>query len=115
MANKEKITISMMIIMAVLVSFSLITFPSAVKAEMKVEPIKGMNYNANASLAENLKTFTGKKVNVTLNSGENFTGTVKTVGTHLVHLEKLEGKEYYDALIRIDDIAAVDARFREPK
>jgi hypothetical protein len=38
---------------------------------------------------------------------------VKGVGDHLVHLEKLAGKEHFDALIRIDRIDAIDARFRQ--
>ena len=63
-------------------------------------------------MRQNLKSFVGKKINVTLGSGKTFTGIVKTVGKKLVHLEKLEGKEYYDALIKIDDIVALDARFR---
>jgi hypothetical protein len=50
---------------------------------------------------------------VTLNSGKTFTGNVKDVGNHLLHLEKLEGKEYFDALIVIQDISAVDTRFRK--
>lgn len=105
----------MVIVLTALFTFLLATIPSSVLAEMSVEPIKGMNYNANASLAENLKILVGKKVNITLESGKTFTGIVKTIGTHLVHVEKLEGKEYYDALIRIENIAAIDARFREPK
>jgi hypothetical protein len=40
-------------------------------------------------------------------------GVVKEVGDHLVHLEKLDGKEYFDALIRVESINAMDARFRD--
>ncbi len=72
-----------------------------------------MGYKVNAPLAENIKALTGKKVSLTMNSGSTFTGSVKAVGKGLVHLEKLEGKEYFDALIRIDDISAIDARFRD--
>ena len=79
----------------------------------KVVAIKGISYNVNASLTDNLKSFTGKKVNITLNSGKTFGGIVKKVGDHLVHLEKINGKDYFDALILIEDISALDARFRE--
>ena len=72
-----------------------------------------MNYNVNASFADNLKSFVGVTVTVTLNSGQSFTGIVKEVGDHLLHLEQLQGKEFYDALIRIEDISAIDARFRK--
>lgn len=79
----------------------------------KVVPIKGINYNINASMVDNLKSLTGKKVNITLNSGKTFGGIVKKVGDHLVHLEKINGKDYFDALIVIEDISAIDAKFRE--
>jgi len=83
-------------------------------SSVDAKEVKGMAYNANASMADNLKTMVGKPVNITLQSGATFSGILKTVGTHLVHLEKLSGKEYYDALIRLEDISAIDARFREP-
>jgi hypothetical protein len=75
--------------------------------------VEGATYNVDASMGDNLKAFTGKKVNVTLDSGVIIVGLVKGVGDHLVHLEKLAGKEYFDALIRIDRIDAIDARFRQ--
>ena len=45
-------------------------------------------------------------------SGKTLTGVVKEVGNHLIHLEKLSGKEYFDALIRIENISAIETRFR---
>ncbi len=66
-------------------------------------------------MGDNLKTFIGKKVFVTLNSGKSLMGVVKAVGSHLVHLEKVQGKEHFDALVRIESINAIDARFREIK
>lgn len=77
--------------------------------------VEGVGYNVTASLADNLTALLGKKVYVTLESGKTFTGTVKAVGNHLLHLEKLAGKDYFDALIRIDSISAIDTRFREVK
>jgi len=49
---------------------------------------------------------------VTIVSGKTLSGFVKEVGTHLIHLEKLEGKDYFDALIRIENISAIEAMFR---
>jgi small nuclear ribonucleoprotein (snRNP)-like protein len=63
-------------------------------------------------MAENLKSLSGKKVYVTLDSGETLAGFVKEVGDHLMHLEKLDGKDYFDALIRIENINAINTRFR---
>ena len=71
-----------------------------------------ISYNVNSSLAENLKSFLGKKVDITLDSGKTFAGFVKEVGNQLVHLEKLDSKDYFDALIQIENISAIDTRFR---
>jgi small nuclear ribonucleoprotein (snRNP)-like protein len=84
-------------------------------AASNVVPVEGVGYNVDASMADNLKALLGKQVYVTLESGNTFTGFVKVVGNHLLHLEKLAGKDYFDALIRIDSINAIDTRFREVK
>jgi hypothetical protein len=42
-------------------------------------------------------------------------GYVKSVGSGLLHLEKLAGKDFYDALLRIEDISAIEAKFRDMK
>ena len=99
-------------LMTVLFCFGMIALvPVRVRAGLAEIP--GMAYKVNATLADNLKALTGKKINVTLDSGSTFTGTVKAVGKGLLQLEKLEGKEYFDALVRIDDISAIDTRFRD--
>ena len=81
-------------------------------AQPTIVPVEGVSYNVNASLVDNLKSLMGKKVYVTVDAGKTFIGTVKEVGEHLLHLEKLEQKDYFDALIRIDAIVAIDTRFR---
>jgi hypothetical protein len=89
--------------------------PSVAEAKTEVVAIEGISYSVNSSLADNLKSLIGKKVYVTLNSGKTFTGFIKEVGNHLMHLEKLDGKDYFDALLRIEDISAIDTRFRDIK
>jgi hypothetical protein len=69
-------------------------------------------YHVNASLSDNLKSLLGKQVYVTLDSGKTFAGFVKEVGDYLLHLEKLQDKDYFDALIIIESISAIDTRFR---
>lgn len=57
--------------------------------------------------------YKGGEVVVHLNSGKTLQGYVEAAGTHLLHLEKLAGgRDYYDALIRIQDISAIEARAR---
>ena len=97
---------------SVLFSIAFLTLPATVEGKAKVVAIEGIAYNVDSSLSDNLKSLTGKKVYVTLDSGKTFAGTVKEVGNHLMHMEKLDGKEFFDALIRIENISAVDTRFR---
>ena len=85
------------------------------RSQPQVENIPDVRYDVGTSLADNLKTLTGKKVFITLDSGQVFTGQVKAVSDQLVHVEKLEGKEYFDALIQLQHISAIDTRFRQLK
>jgi len=100
-------------ILGVLISITLFALPADLGAGANVVPIEGTSYNVTMSLTDNLKSFIGKRVTVTLGSGSAFTGLVKEVGDHLAHLEKLEGKDFFDALICIENITAIEARFRE--
>ena len=113
MRKKTKILGSLGIAIAVVFSTVLFTLPKEAVANSKVVAIEGMSYNVNSSLADNLKSLIGKRVSVTIVSGKTLSGFVKEVGDHLIHLEKLEGKEYFDALIRIENISAVEAMFRK--
>jgi hypothetical protein len=73
------------------------------------------SYNVAASLKDNLSTLAGKDIYVSLRSGKVYQGYVKAVGDHFVHLEKLAGKDFFDALIRMDDISAIEVKFRDLK
>jgi len=71
-----------------------------------------LQFNAGITLADNLTAFKGKSVTVSLKSGQTMTGIVKEVKNNLLHLEKISQKEFYDALITVDHISAVEARVR---
>jgi hypothetical protein len=77
--------------------------------------IEGVKFDVSASLKDNLKFFTGKDVFVHLRSGKTLQGYVKAVGNDFVHIEKLAGRDFYDAFIRIEDISAMEAKFRDLK
>lgn len=94
---------------------SISEFVSSADAAAQVVEIEGVGFNVNHSLTDNLKALKGKKVYLALDSGKTLAGIISEVGEHLLHLEKLEGKEYFDALIRIEEIGAIDTRFREQK
>lgn len=69
-------------------------------------------FATNTTLAANLKNLAGKRATLYLKNGTSLAGTIKSVGDHLVHLEKLDGKDFFDALITLEEIAAVDIRAR---
>lgn len=100
-------------ILSIIVSVTFLALPAQVEAGAKVVPIEGMSYNVAISLSDNIKSLIGKRVTVTLASGSTFSGFVKEVGDHLVHLEKLDGKDFFDALIQLENISAIEARFRQ--
>jgi hypothetical protein len=101
------------VLVAALMFGACVCLPTPAGAAKPVVEIEGVGYNVNVSMADNLKLFVGKKVYLRVDSGAVMGGIVKEVGDHFVHLEKLDGKEYFDALIRIDAIRAMDARFRQ--
>ncbi len=68
--------------------------------------------NVNATIEENLKSMMDKKAYITLDSGKTFIGVVKEVGEKLVKLERLDDKEFHDALLSIDSITAIHSRTR---
>jgi hypothetical protein len=54
----------------------------------------------------------GKQVTLKLDSGEELGGVVRTVGEHVVHVERISGKEFFDAVVDLDEVAAVILRVR---
>ena len=91
------------------------TLVSTVAAESRIVKVEDASFNVESTLPANLKSFHNKTVTVHMKSGQNITGTVKSLGNRFVHIEKLNGREYFDALVRISEIDAVSARFREYK
>ncbi|MDY6855490.1 MAG: hypothetical protein SWO11_12420 [Thermodesulfobacteriota bacterium] len=113
MKRKVKLLTCVGITLAMLFFLSFLILPTGVKAKAKVVAIEGMKYNVNSSVKDNLNNLVGKKVYLYLDSGKTMSGFVKKVENHLIHLEKLDGKDFFDALIRIENISALEARFRE--
>jgi len=112
MKKKTRMVVSVGLAVTILFCTAIFMLPKETEAGAKVIAIEGVSYNVNSTMADNLKSLIGKKVYVTLDSGKSFAGNVKEVGNHLMHLEKLDGKDYFDALLRIENINAIDTRFR---
>lgn len=70
-----------------------------------------LEVNADA-IKVNLERQMGKRVRLRLVSGQDVEGTVVAVGTAGVHVSRLAGMDFYDAVVRLDQIAAVVVRVR---
>jgi hypothetical protein len=68
--------------------------------------------NAPFGMKEVLLSQAGKRVTVKTDSGETLEGTVIKVGDQLLHISKLAGKDFYDAVIRLDKITSVVLKVR---
>lgn len=65
------------------------------------------------AMASVLKDRSGKITTVVLRSGTEITGKVASVGSNTVKLGELSGKDFFDAVIDLDDVSAVIYRARE--
>lgn len=66
-----------------------------------------------ASVGSVLTDHVGQRVSVMLASGNELAGKVVAVSNGMVHLEALAGREYFDAAVTIDEIAAVIVRTKQ--
>ena len=64
-------------------------------------------------IADILERYVGKYVIVRLVSGTEVIGRVAKVTTKVAYLTEIRGKEYYDSVIRIDQLAEINIRVRE--
>ena len=70
-----------------------------------------LEVNADA-IKVNLERQVGKRVRLRLISGQDVEGSVIAVGTASVHVARLAGMDFFDAVVRLDQIAAVIVRVR---
>jgi hypothetical protein len=79
---------------------------SAAPASAALDPAK--------TIGENLARIQAakKSVEVVLKGGKSYRGIVAATGSEAVLLTQIEGREFYDALIELDEIAAIELRVR---
>ncbi len=111
--KKVKILSSLGLVLVIL--FSAMFFMLPVKAVAQVVAHEGVKFEVSQSMRDNLKMFIGKSMYINLKSGKTYQGILKSVGDHLIHLDKVSERNFFDALIRIDDISAIEAQFRDYK
>ena len=97
------------VMMGLVVAVCLIAFQGIVAAQDKIE------LRQDIGIKEALMQFSGKRVSVTLDSGTAYEGILTKVGDHLVHISSLTGKEYFDAMIRIEKISALVVRAKSDR
>jgi len=84
-------------------------------AQAEVVPIAGVAYDVEQSMKVNLQTLLNKRVEIMLINGRRISGVIENVGSKMLHLKKLSGKDFFDALIDLQDIVAVETQFRQIK
>ena len=94
------------LLLASLLGIALLLPPASARAQDVA-----LEVNADA-IKVNLERQVGKRVRLRLISGQDVEGTV-AVGTAGVHVGRLAGgMDFYDAVVRLDQIAAVIVRVR---
>lgn len=66
-----------------------------------------------SSIESILNAQKGELVTIKLQSGSELTGTVELVNAQVVHLTKIAGKEFFDAVASINSIEAILARTKK--
>lgn len=79
----------------------MVASPDMQAAEEKIE------LKSSDTMREILSQRMGKRVSLRLESGESLEGTLTMVGNSLVHISRLSGKDFFDAVVNIDRISAV--------
>lgn len=73
-----------------------------------------MELNENSTFSDTLQSAktNDKRVEVYLKSGECFSGFVGGIGQQCVIITKLDGKTFYDAQVRLEEISAISLQTR---
>lgn len=102
-----------------LVGVTLIVFASSSYAgsttavpNVSAETIK-FELKGSATMKDVLTEYMGKRLVLKLAAGDEVEGIVTAVGNSLVHISKISGKEFYDAVVSIDKIGAIRMKARD--
>ena len=60
-----------------------------------------------------LEGYKGKRVTIRLQGGEELTGRVKFISKELLHLEALNNREFFDAVVDVSRVEALIVRVKE--
>jgi hypothetical protein len=77
------------------------------------EKVGAVRFEEQDNVASALKRLEGRAVKIRLTgSGDEIAGKVQKVGKDLVHVSEIGGREFFDAVIRIDQVSAVIVQVR---
>ena len=71
-----------------------------------------LEVRSNDTVRTVLERQVGKRVSVVLTTGPELAGVVASVGDKVVHLSELTGREFFDAVVNLDQVGAVVIRTR---
>jgi len=105
---------SMLIVITVAVmvlGISIFVMPKTVSAA-DTESKEIAKFNVGTTMAFNLASLKGKTITVTLSSGQTLTGVVSDAKDNLLHLTRITQREFYDALVAINHISAIEMKVK---
>ena len=71
-----------------------------------------MSFDPNHDVAQILHSQAGKPVLIHLRSGATLAGKVGPLSSEHVVIEEIQQRDFYDAWVRLSEIAAIEARMR---
>ena len=74
--------------------------------------VTDLDLSSPESIRINLEKFTGERVTLSLIGGGELQGVVSKIGTTMLYLTELTGREFFDAIVRLDHISAVTVKMR---
>lgn len=104
--QKGRVNVGMMVLLLCVLG----GFVGAVSSVCADEPV--VDLNSPEAIRHTLEQQTGKRVKLKLQSGQELEGKVSKVGSHVVVVSELSGMEFFDATVRVDQVAAVIVRVR---
>ena len=71
-----------------------------------------LDLNSPESIRVNLERFMGERITLSLIGGGELQGVVSKVGVTTLYITELTGREFFDAVVRLDHISAVVVKMR---
>jgi hypothetical protein len=71
-----------------------------------------LDLNSADAIRANLEKFSGERVTLSLIGGGELQGVVSKIGTTMLYITELTGREFFDAVVRLDHVSAVTVKMR---